>query len=160
VIDPAFNDFIKEVVPRYEAKAILGKRDEIRATAKQQLGDNLARYGIIVDDIYVSNISFSDEYQAAVEKSQTNQQNVEAERQILAQKGIQAQQALVDAQGKANAAVAKANGDAEANAALTASLTTQLIDYLRWTRWDGKLPTVTGNTSTLFEMQAPAAPAR
>src|SRR3990172_1722378 len=38
---------------------ILGKRDEIRSRAKQALGDNLARYHLIVDDIYISNIAFS-----------------------------------------------------------------------------------------------------
>lgn len=162
VIDPAFNDFIKEVVPQYEANTILGKRDEIRSKAKQQLGDNLARYGIIVDDIYISNISFSDDYQAAIEKKQTAQQNVEAERQILAQKGVQAQQAVAEAKGLAEAQVARANGEAEANNALNASITPALTEYRRWAiKWDGKLPAVTGSGGIIVDMpSAPAAPAR
>src|SRR5262249_45388269 len=65
VIDPAFNDFIKEVVPQYAVTDILAKRDEIRAKAKERLGANLARYGIVVDDIYIANISFSADYQNA-----------------------------------------------------------------------------------------------
>lgn len=159
VIDPAFNDFIKEVVPKYEANTILGKRDEIRATAKQQLGDNLSRYGITVDDIYISNISFSDEYQAAIEKKQTAQQNVEAERQILAQKGVQAQQAVAEAKGLAQAQVARAQGEAEANDVLNASITPQLTDYRRWAiKWDGKLPTVTGSGGIIVDMP-PTSPA-
>ena len=43
VIDPAFNDFIKTVVPAYKVDAILGARDEIRSKAKEALAANLAR---------------------------------------------------------------------------------------------------------------------
>ncbi len=147
VIDPAFNDFIKEVVPRYSVIEILAKRDEIRGTAKDMLGKNLQRYGIVVDDIYVSNISFSKDYQDAIERKQTAQQNVETEQQILAQKEIQAQQVVVDARGKADARVLAAEAEARANDALTASLSPQLIDYLRWIKWDGRLPLFSGGQS-------------
>jgi prohibitin 2 len=152
VIDPAFNDFIKEVVPRYRVTEILEKRDQIRSTAKDALGANLARYGILVDDIYISDIAFSKDYQDAIERKQTAQQNVEAERQILAQKEIQAQQNIIDARGKADARVATAEGDAKANEVLTASITPQLIQYTQWTKWDGKLPTVTGGSQPLLTL--------
>jgi regulator of protease activity HflC (stomatin/prohibitin superfamily) len=152
VIDPAFNDFIKEVVPRYPVTDILIKRDEIRVRAREMLGANLQRYGIVVDDIYISNIEFSNEYQQAIERKQTAQQNVEAERQILAQKEIQAQQNVVEAQGRANARVATAEGDAKANSVLTASINDQLIEYLQWTRWDGKLPLVAGGAQPLLTL--------
>jgi regulator of protease activity HflC (stomatin/prohibitin superfamily) len=149
VIDPAFNDFIKEVVPQYPVTEILAKRDEIRAKAKEKLGDNLKRYGVVVDDIYISNIAFSQDYQTAIERKQTAQQSVETEQQILRQKQIQAEQAVVEAKGKADAAVASAEGEAKANVARTASISPQLIEYLRWTRWDGKLPLFTGGQSPL-----------
>jgi regulator of protease activity HflC (stomatin/prohibitin superfamily) len=157
VIDPAFNDFIKEVVPQYPVTEILAQREAIRQTAKARLGANLARYGIVVDDIYIANIAFSDEYQAAIEKKQTAQQNVETEQQILRQKEIQAQQAVVDAKGKADAAVAAAEGEAAANLARAASISPQLIEYLRWTRWDGRLPTVVGAETPLISVPLGAA---
>ena len=94
IIDPAFNDFIKTVVPGYSVNDILAKRDEIRSFAKQQLAANLSQYHIIVDDIYIANITFSDSFQAAIEAKQVAQQQVETERQILAQKQIQAQQVV------------------------------------------------------------------
>ncbi|HEY3081058.1 MAG TPA: prohibitin family protein, partial [Chloroflexota bacterium] len=62
VIDPAFADFVKEVVPQYAATDILGKRDEIRARAREALGKNIERYGVTVDDVYLSNITFSPDY--------------------------------------------------------------------------------------------------
>ncbi len=155
VIDPAFNDFIKEVVPQYPVTEILAKRDEIRSKAKDKLGANLQRYGIVVDDIYISNIAFSPEYQNAIERKQTAQQNVEGEQQILAQKQIQAQQVVVEAKGKADAAVASAEGEARSNEVRTQSISPQLIEYLRWTRWDGKLPLFSGGQSPIVSIPLP-----
>lgn len=152
VIDPAFNDFIKEVVPQYPVTEILAKREEVRLKAKERLGASLTRYGIVVDDIYISNIAFSDEYQTAIERKQTAQQNVETESQFLRQKEIQAQQAVVEAKGKADAAVAAAEGEAKANLARTATISPQLIEYLRWTRWDGHLPAVVGGQTPLINV--------
>ena len=140
VIDPAFNDFIKTVVPEYKVDAILGARDEIRSKAKDALAANLAQYHIIVDDIYIANIAFSDEFQAAIEAKQVAQQQVQTEQQILAQKKIQADQAVAQAQGQADsnvklaegqaaATVALANGQATANKALAASLSDQILQY-------------------------------
>jgi len=140
VIDPAFNDFIKTVVPAYKVDAILGARDEIRSKAKEALAANLAQYHIIVDDIYIANIAFSNEFQAAIEAKQVAQQQVQTEQQILAQKKIQADQAVAQAQGQADsnvklaegqaaATIALANGQATANAALAASLSDQILQY-------------------------------
>src|SRR5919206_354028 len=103
VIDPAFNDFIKTVVPTYKVDEILGNRDEIRRKAKDALGANLAQYHIIVDDIYIANIAFSDAFQQAIEAKQVAQQQVQTEQQILAQKQIQAQQAVAAAKGHGDA---------------------------------------------------------
>ena len=129
VIDPAFNDFIKTVVPEYKVDAILGARDEIRAKAKEALAANLAQYHIVVDDIYIANIAFSEGFQQAIEAKQVAQQQVQTEQQILAQKKIQAEQAVAQAQGQADSTVALANGQATANRALAASLSDQILQY-------------------------------
>ena len=129
VIDPAFNDYIKAVVPTYTVDSILGARDEIRQKAKDALAGNLAQYHIIVDDIYIANIAFSDEFQAAIEAKQVAQQQVQTEQQILAQKDIQAQQAVRVAQGQADAQVALAKGQAESNQLIAASLSDPVLQY-------------------------------
>jgi regulator of protease activity HflC (stomatin/prohibitin superfamily) len=161
VLDAALSDIVKEVVPRYGVSEILPRRDEIRARSKQMLGENLARYGIVVNDVYISNISFSPEYQAAIERKQTAQQQAEAEREILEQKRVQAEQVVVDARGQADARVAAAEGEARANRAITDSLSPQLVEYLRWTRWDGRLPQVLGgDNQTLIPVPIDGAPAK
>jgi regulator of protease activity HflC (stomatin/prohibitin superfamily) len=134
IIDPAFSDYIKQVTPAYSADSnspnfILNKRDEIRQLTKQQLGDNLARYHIIVDDIYIVDIGYPQEYNDAITAKQVEQQNVQREEQILEQKRIQAQQLVVTAQGQADANRATAAGQADANRSITTSLSQQLIQW-------------------------------
>jgi regulator of protease activity HflC (stomatin/prohibitin superfamily) len=127
IIDPAFNDFIKTVVPDYSVNDILAKRDEIRSFAKAQLAVSLSQYHIIVDDIFIANIAFSDGFQQAIEAKQVAQQQVQTEQQILAQKQIQAQQVVAAARGQADATVALAEGQSKANGLLNASLTDRIL---------------------------------
>lgn len=129
ILDPAFNDYIKTVVPNYAVSEILAKRDEIRNRAKADLQANLDQYHVIVDDIYLANIAFSPEYSAAIEAKQVAQQQVETEKQVLAQKRIIAEQAVVAAQGQADANVKTAEGQSKANDLLVRSLTPELIQY-------------------------------
>jgi regulator of protease activity HflC (stomatin/prohibitin superfamily) len=134
IIDPAFSDYIKQVMPAYSADSnspnfILNKRDEIRQLTRDQLGQNLAQYHILVNDIYIVDIGYPDEYNAAITAKQVEQQNVQREQQILEQRRIQAQQVVVTAQGAADALRETAAGQADANASINESLTDELI---RW----------------------------
>ena len=144
VIDPAFNDFVKEVVPTYPIGEILPKREEIRQRAMKKLGDNLSRYHIIVDDIYFANIRFSPEYEGAIEAKQVAQQQVETQRQVLAQREIEAQQKVATAKGEAESILVVAQGQAKANDALSRSITPILVQYKGIEKWNGILPQVSG----------------
>jgi len=152
VIDPAFNDFVKEVVPIYLITEVLPKREEIRKKAMTKLGDNLARYHIIVDDIYFANIRFSQEYERAVEAKQVAQQQVETERQILAQREIEAQQKVATAKGEAEAILVVAQGQAKANDALSRSISSILVQYKSIEKWNGILPQVSGGGVPLIDL--------
>lgn len=156
IIDPAFNDFIKTVVPDYSVNDILAKRDEIRSLAKTQLAANLAQYHIIVDDIYIANIAFSDAFQKAIEDKQVAQQQVQTEQQILAQKTIQAQQAVAAAQGQADATVTLATGQAKANDLLNASLSDKILEYQYIQKLTDKISVMllpSGN-GTIFDLKS------
>lgn len=150
VIDSAFSDLIKEIVPQYAVTDILAKREEIRSRTKDRLTEALGRYGIHVEDIYLTNIAFSPEYTAAIEQKQVAAQLVEREREVLNQKRIQADQAEAEAQGAARAEIARAQGAAEANRLLTESITPALIDYQRVQKWDGKMPLYQGGDATVM----------
>ncbi|HXX36433.1 MAG TPA: prohibitin family protein [Thermodesulfobacteriota bacterium] len=152
VIDPAFNDFVKEVVPTYQIVEILPKREEIRKTAMTKLGDNLSRYHIIVDDIYFANIRFSPEYEGAIEAKQVAQQQVETQKQVLAQREIEAQQKVATAKGEAESIQVVAQGQAKANDALSRSISPILVQYKGIEKWNGTLPQVSGGTVPFIDL--------
>jgi len=152
VIDPAFNDFVKEVVPTYPIGEILPKREEIRKRAMGKLGENLARYHIIVDDIYFANIRFSPEYEKAIEAKQVAQQQVETQRQVLAQREIEAQQKVASAKGEAESILVVAQGQAKANDALSRSISPILVQYKGIEKWNGILPQVSGGAVPFIDL--------
>jgi regulator of protease activity HflC (stomatin/prohibitin superfamily) len=152
VIDPAFNDFVKEVVPTYPIGEILPKREEIRQRAMKKLGDNLERYHIIVDDIYFANIRFSAGYEGAVEAKQVAQQQVETQKQVLAQREIEAQQKVATAKGEAESILVVAQGQAKANDALSRSISPILVQYKSVEKWNGILPQVSGGAVPFVDL--------
>jgi regulator of protease activity HflC (stomatin/prohibitin superfamily) len=152
VIDPAFNDFVKEVVPMYSIGEILPKREELRQTAMKKLGENLAKYHIIVDDIYFANIRFSPEYEKAIEAKQVAQQQVETQKQILAQREIEAQQKVATAKGEAESILVVAQEQAKANEVLSRAITPILVSYKSIERWNGVLPQVSGGAIPFIEL--------
>ncbi len=152
VIDPAFNDFVKEVVPNYLITEILPKREEVRKRAMVKLGDNLARYHIVVDDIYFANIRFTPDYEKAIEAKQVAQQQVETQRQILAQREIEAQQKIATAKGEAESILVVAQGQAKANDALSRSISSILVQYKSIEKWNGILPQVSGGGIPIIDL--------
>src|SRR5208283_3077828 len=153
VIDPALNDFVKEVVPTYPIGEILPKREEIRKRAMDKLGANLARYHIIVDDIYFANIRFSTGYEGAVEAKQVAQQQVETQKQVLAQREIEAQQKVATAKGEAESILVVAQGQAKANEVLSHSISPILVQYKGVEKWNGILPQVSGGAVPFIDLR-------
>jgi len=159
VIDPAFNDFVKEVVPTYAITEILPKREEIRKRAMEKLGQNLERYHTVVDYIYIANIRCPPEYEKAIEAKQVAQQQVETQRQVLAQREIEAQQKVASAKGEAESILVVAQGQAKANDALSRSISPILVQYRGIEKWNGVLPQVSGGALPLIDLGKMARPA-
>ena len=65
---------------------------------------------------------------------------------------IQAEQAKIDAEGKAEAIKIKAEAEAEANRKIAESLTPELIEKQKIDKWNGEVPKIQGsNTSTIVD---------
>jgi regulator of protease activity HflC (stomatin/prohibitin superfamily) len=126
VFDPAFQDYIKEVVPQYTTTDILSHRSQIRDAVKEKLGQKALPFGITVDDVFLTNIHFDEAYTKAIENAAVAQQQ-------LAQAKIDADKARTQAQG-----------EADANRIKQQTITPELIQYQMISKWDGKLPQATG----------------
>lgn len=145
VFNPAFQDYIKEIVPQYDTEQILANRAQIRDAVKAELSIKALPYGLYVDDVFITNIHFDKDYTAAIEQKQVAQQNLE--------------QAKIDAQ----AAITKAQGQAQANALLNASLTQNLIAWQELqiqaaeiAKWNGIMPQVVGSANPFVAINTSA----
>jgi len=139
VLWPAFQDFIKEVVPSYDTTDILAHRSDIRNTVKDRLSGKTDQFGLFVDDVFLTNIHFDKSYEAAIAAAAS------------------AQQDLVRARTEAQAKVAAAQGDADANKLRQQTLTDQVLQQKALDnqqqmiqKWNGQLPQYVGGTSNPF----------
>lgn len=158
-IKPKIVAWTQEVSANYPVTDIFGdKRTEINAELDTYLRNKFDQYGIIIDTVNFTDISVDDETAAAIQKKVTAQQelelaNIEAqtakvqaekERQVAE---INAEKQIIDANAKAEVMKIEAEAEAQANREIAASLTPTLVDKIKYERWNGELPTVSGGTS-------------
>ncbi len=169
-IKPKIIAWTQEVSANYPVTDIFGdQRTTINAELDVYLRDKFDEYGIIIDTVNFTDISVDEETAAAIQKKVTAQQelelaNIEAQTaKIQAEKekevalieaeknketaAIEAERKKIMAEGEATAILIAAEAEAEANRQIAASLTTELIEKIKYEQWDGKMPTVTGGTS-------------
>jgi len=92
------------------------------------------------------NIRFSPEYEGAIKTEQVAQQQVETQKQVLAQSKIEDQQKVATAKGEAESILVVAQGQAKANDALSRSLSPIPMQQKDIEKWNGILPPVSGGT--------------
>jgi regulator of protease activity HflC (stomatin/prohibitin superfamily) len=128
IVFPAYANIVKEVLPQYGIAEILPRRDEIRTQTIARLKENIeARYGLTVNDIYLSNITFTQAYIDAIVAKQVAEQETLRQAQLVQAETQKARQAEVIAMGQAAAAIAIAQGEARANALIAESLTAEVL---------------------------------
>ena len=165
----------KSVLSSYKAMDIIAKRaamsPEVESVIKNAIGEE---YFVNIVAIVLTDITFSDAFEAAVEskmiaeqaKLQADYENekkvaqaaAEAEAKLRASKAeieiaqaqaeakLKAAQAAIDiAKAEAEALKIAAEAEANANDILEKSLTDNIIKNNLLDKWDGKLPTVVGN---------------
>ena len=174
-IKPNVISWTKEVTAKYPVTDILGeKRGELNTILSEYLADKFSNYGIIIETASLINIEVDDETRAAITKKVTAQQelelaNIEAQTaKIQAEKDkqvalieaeknketaqIQAEQAKIKAQGEADAKKIAADAEAEANKKISQSLTPELIEKIKYDKWDGAVSKYNGNTTPIVKI--------
>lgn len=131
IISPAISEVLKAATAKKTAEEILTKRHELKVEIDKDIKTRMSVYGIVIDEINITNITFSKDFAHAVEQ-----------KQIAEQRAKQAEYEAVRAEKDAVAEVNKARGQSEAQRLLQKTLTKDvlMLEYLK--RWDGKLPSV------------------
>lgn len=146
----------KSVLSAHKAMDIIANRAAISPAVEQAIKDAVGEeYYVNIVTVVLTNIDFSDAFELAVENKMIAEQaklkaDYENETKVAkaeadAQAKLKAAQAEIEiAKAEAEAKKIAAEGEAEANKIIDASITQQIIDKIIADTWDGKLPAVVG----------------
>ena len=173
IVYPRLLESTKSVFSSYTAEQLIGNRENLSNEIKDLVIPDVARYGIIISDISVQDIDFTDAFTNAVEAKQvaaqdkltaetkqaqlTMEAEQEAQRQVIKAQA-DAEQAKIAAQAdlevtkiQADAAEYAGLKEAAKNKAISEWLTPDLLQYYYIQQWDGKLPTyMLGENTGIF----------
>ena len=150
IVEPAIQEAMKATVANYTAEELITKRNEVSEFALDKLSPKLQENGITLTSLNILDLSFSEEFDTAVEQ-----------KQIVEQETQKAQYELEKAKVENQKKIENAQADAEVMAAQNAQITD---NYLRLKeienqkamieKWNGQLPTtMTGSdVSSIFNV--------
>lgn len=145
IADPAIQETVKQVTARHNAEDLIIRREVIKEEITSELSKRLAPRGIVTEALSITNFQFSPVFTAAIEAKVSALQAVFEAQNKLERVKVEAQMAQAEAIGKANAAIAAANGQAQAitivteaqmraNLAIASSLTPEVLQYIFYDR--------------------------
>ena len=131
MVMPATLGSIKDVVGKYIADDLVGKREEAKLAVFKQLVDSLKTRDIVVTRIDFTNLDFDDGYEKAVEA-----------KVIAVQKASESKNKTVEVEEQAKQKVIAAEAEAKSMRIRSQALQANkgLVDYEAVQKWDGKLP--------------------
>jgi regulator of protease activity HflC (stomatin/prohibitin superfamily) len=149
VIQPLEQEVVKATTAKYTAEELITKREEVRLEMKQVLHDRLITKGIIVEEVSIVNFDFSPSFNSVIEAKVTAEQlKLKAENDLQRIK-VEAEQRITQAQGEAEAIKIQAT-------AINSQGGRDYVQLQAISRWDGKLPSVTGGVVPFINVNSAA----
>lgn len=150
IVEPAIQEAMKATVANYTAEELITKRNEVSEFALNKLSPKLQENGITLTSLNILDLSFSEEFDTAVEQ-----------KQIVEQETQKAQYELEKAKVENQKKIENAKADAEVMATQNAQITENYLKLKEIEnqkamieKWNGQLPTtMTGSdVSSIFNL--------
>ena len=145
LVVPAVNEVLKAITATYTAEESVTNRQLISDGLVNGLNDKLNDIGLYITDVNIIDFDFSDAFITAIEEKQVAQQK-------LLKAETEKKTSITNAQADAEAKKIRAQGEAEANKSISASLTDQVLENKKIEKWNGELPRVSGGSGTIIDI--------
>ncbi|HNW45127.1 MAG TPA: prohibitin family protein [Elusimicrobiales bacterium] len=140
IVDPAVQEVFKAIAARYSAERVISERNELVMELNTEVKDRLTKKEIIVTDISVVDLDFTEQFLRAVE-----------DKQVADQQAQMAGKLVEKAKRDAEQQIAKSRGEAEALRMQREQVTPSLIELRKVDaqlkaieKWNGVLPGYVG----------------
>lgn len=104
VLPSIVNEVLRSVIAQYNATQLLTQREQVSFLIRRTLEDRAKRFAIILDDVSITHLAFSDEFAKAIEMKQIAQQDAEKAKFVVQQAEQEKKSNIIKAQGEAAAA--------------------------------------------------------
>lgn len=104
VLPSIVNEVLKSVVAQYNASSLILQRELVSRMIRQRLVERARDFNILLDDVAITHINFSPEYEKAVESKQVAQQQAERARYLVLQAQEEKKRTIIHAEGEKQSA--------------------------------------------------------